>query len=103
MSSVYGLPEHLVMPFETLDIVGRFKYESKQIQECRRVPALWVERVEVGSFRVERIAGVPAPFPVKIRTIPAVADRGPDLAPSGLRPQHVNDHPAAVTAGLVAI
>src|ERR1017187_8213261 len=45
-------------------------------------------------------APIPREFPVEIQTLPAVADRSPALAPSGLRLQHANDHPPAVAARL---
>src|SRR5713226_7269175 len=100
---VDGLAEHSVMPFETFDVIGRLNQELEQVQKCGRVLGLWVERIEVRSFHFDGITEGPAPFPVEIQVLPAVADRGPDLAPSGFRPQHIDDHPSAVTAGLVAI
>ena len=100
---LWGVPKHLVMPLEALDVVGRLKKESKQIQKRGRVPGLRVERVEVGALDFDGIAPGSAPLPVKIQALPAVADGGPDLAPSGLRPQNVNHHAPAVAAGLVAI
>ena len=45
----------------------------------------------------------PAPFPIEVQGFPAVADGGPDLAPTGLWPQHINHHASTVAAGLVAI
>jgi hypothetical protein len=102
-SFLYRVPEHLVMPLETLDVIGCLKKEAKQIQESGRILGLWVERVEVRPLHLDGITGGPAPFPVEIQTLPAVADSSPDLAPSGLRPQHINHHPSAVTAGLIAI
>ena len=91
------------MSFETLHVIGRLKKESKQIEKCGRILGLWVERVQVWPLRFDGIAGGPAPFPVEIQTLPSVADGGPDLAPPRLRPQHVDHHSSAVTAGLVTI
>src|SRR5450755_719098 len=88
-------PEHLVMPFETLHVIGRLDQESKQIQQRGRVLALWVEPVEVRPLHFDGIAVGPAPLPVEIHPLPAVADRRPDLAPSGLRPQHLDHYPPA--------
>ena len=31
----YGVPENLVMPFEALDVIGRMRKESKQIEKSR--------------------------------------------------------------------
>src|ERR1017187_2865046 len=76
--------------------------DPKQIQESGRVLGLRVERIEVRPLHFDGIAGALTPFPVEIQTLPAVADRSPALTPSGLRPQHANDHPPAVTARLVA-
>src|SRR6266567_7871779 len=103
VSFVYGLAEHLIMPLKTRDILRRLNQESKQIQKCRGVFALWIERVEIGALGLDGIAAAHAPFTVEIQALPAVADGGPDLAPSGLRSQHVNHHPSAVAAGLVAV
>jgi hypothetical protein len=33
MSLLYRVPEHLIVPFEALDVIGRLKKESEQIQE----------------------------------------------------------------------
>ena len=101
--SVYGLAEHLIVPLKTCDILRRLNQESKQIQKCRGVLGLWIERVEIGALDLDGVAVAHAPFAVEIQTLPAVADGGPDLAPSGLRPQHVNHHPSAVAAWLVAV
>ena len=103
VAPVYGLTEHLIMPLETCDIVRRLNQESKQVEKCRGVFSLWIKRVEIWALDVGGIAGAAAPFAVEIQTLPAVADGGPDLAPSGLRSQHVNHHSSAVAAGLVAV
>lgn len=103
VSFVYGLAEHLLMPLETRDILRRLKQESKQIQKCGGVLGLWIERVEIRALDLDGIAVAYAPFAVEIQTLPAVADGGPDLAPPGLRSQHVNHHPPTVAAGLVAV
>src|SRR5260370_9079321 len=97
VSFVYGLAETLIMALETRDILRRLNQESKQIQKCRGVLGLWIERVEIRALDLDGIAVAPAPIAVEIRTLPAVADGGPDLAPSGLRSQRVNHHSSAVT------
>ena len=33
ISYLYGVPEHLVVPFEALDVIRRQQKDSKQIQE----------------------------------------------------------------------
>ena len=48
--SVYGLAEHLIVPLKTCDILRRLNQESKQIQKCRGVLGLWIERVEIGAW-----------------------------------------------------
>jgi hypothetical protein len=101
--SVYRLAEHLIVPLETRDILRRLNQESKQIQKGRGVLGLWIERVEIRALDGDGITAAPRPLAVEIQTLPAVADGGPNLAPSGLRSQHVNHHPSAVTARLVAV
>ena len=91
------------MPLETRNILRRLNQESKQIQKRSGVLGLWVERVEVWSFHFDGIVSLPAPFAVEIQALPAVADGGPDLAPSGLWSQHVDNHSSAIASGLVAV
>ena len=61
-----------------------------------------VDRVKNRPFEFDGIAGAACPFPIEIQALPAIVDRGPNLVPSGIRPQHVNDYPSAVTTGFVA-
>src|SRR5713101_3268354 len=79
--SVDRLAEHLIMPSQTLDVIGRLNQESKQIQKCRGVLGLGIKRVEVWPLDFDSVAAEPTPFPVETETLPAVADGGPDLAP----------------------
>ena len=44
-----------------------------------------------------------APFCIEIQALPAVADGGPNLPPSGILAEHKYDHPPAVTAGFIAV
>jgi hypothetical protein len=100
--SIYRFAEHLIMPLETRNILRRLNQKSKQIQKRSGVLGLWVERVEVWSFHFDGIVSLPAPFPVEIQALPAVADGGPDLAPSGLRSVIVGFHlknPLEATGG----
>ena len=83
VASVYGLAEYLIMPLETRDILRRLKQESKQIQKRRGVLGLGIERVKIRALDLEGITVAHAPLAVEIQTLPAVADGGPDLAPSG--------------------
>src|SRR6266542_4231274 len=91
------------MPFEASHVIGRLNKVSKQVQKGGGILSLRVEGIEVWPLHFKGIAVGSAPFHIEIQTLPAVADGCPDLAPSGLRPQNVNHHPSAVTAGLVAI
>jgi len=100
---VDGFAEHPIMPPETRNIIWGLNQKAKQIQKRRGVSGLWVERIEIRSFYFGWIATAAAPFAVEIQTFPTVADGGPDLAPSGLRSQHVNHHPSAVAAGFIAV
>jgi hypothetical protein len=99
--SVYGFAEPLIVLLETRDILRRLNQESKQIQKGRGVLGLWIERVEIRALDWDRIAA--APLAVEIQSLPAIANGGPNLAPSGLGSQHVNHHPSAVTVRLVAV
>src|SRR5215831_1792754 len=101
--SVYALAEHLIVPLEARDILGRLNQESKQIQKGGGVLGLWIQRVEIRALDLDGIVAAPVPLAVEVQTLPAVADGGPDLAPSGLGSQHVNHHSSAVAAGLVAV
>src|SRR5436853_329724 len=91
------------MPLETRDIIRRLNQQTKQAQKCSGVLALWIEWIEIGTIDPACVAVVQAPLAIEIRRLPAEADGGPDLAPSGLRPQYQDRHPPAVTAGLVAV
>jgi len=62
MFSVDGLAEHMIMPLETRDIIGRLNQESEQVQKRRGVFGLWVERVEVRSLCFDGIAVGRAPI-----------------------------------------
>ena len=103
MFSVDGLAEHQIMPPETLYIIGRLNQESKLFQKRRGVFGLWVERIEIWSLDFGGIAVAAAPLAVAVQALPAVADSGPDLAPSGLGSQPVNHHASAIAGGLVAV
>ena len=50
LCSVYGPAEHPIMPLETQDVLRRLNQESKQIQQCRGVLGLWIERVEIWAL-----------------------------------------------------
>src|SRR5215469_2242764 len=101
--SVYRLAEHLIVALEARDILGRLNQESKQIQKGGGVLGLWIQRVEIRALDLDGIAAAPVPFAVEVQTLPAVADGGPDFAPSGLLSQHVQHHSSAVAGGLVAV
>jgi len=52
------------MTFETLDVIGRLKKESKQIQKCSRIRGLLRGPT---YFSSRESPAAPAPFPVEIQ------------------------------------
>src|SRR5579871_1642260 len=98
--AVDGLPKHLVMTLQSIDVPWRWQNDpAEQLKQRRREFALRGQRIQSRSLQLGGIS-VREPVLVEFLRLPPVTDSRPEFVPRSLRPQD-NDHCAAAIATLL--